>query len=349
MQLSHRCTPISTDVKAMNPEARAEITVVICTRNRAESLRETLACLARAEVPELHSEIVVVDNGSTDATAEVVRAAPTRRPVRYLVEPHPGKSWGLNRAISDAPLGEIVAVLDDDMSPHADWFKGVKAICDRWPDRDLFTGRSYVIWPIADVPDWCLHPRLRGWAYSVLDANRKDAPLTDGRWFSGNHFWFRSRVLADGRKFQPGPNSLETHIEMAEPQFMLTLVEDGYKGIMSSDAVCGHRIQRELLDFRILKQRALRVGRGYATVRMNPYKSRIKQARLFRTHPLLSRIYCSVSILGWSITRALSWFYPVRVIRIELQLHAIQRKATYIEYLRIASRTSPSHLPIHNQ
>lgn len=322
----------------MNAEARADITVVICTRNRAESLRETLACLARAELPGLHSEIVVVDNGSTYATAEVVRDASTCRPVRYLSEPHPGKSWALNRALSAAPLGEIVAVLDDDMSPHVDWFKGVKTICDRWPDRDLFTGRSYVIWPNADVPDWCLHPRLRGWAYSVLDANRKDAPLTDGRWFSGNHFWFRSRVLADGRKFQPGLNPLETHIEMAEPQFMLTLIEDGYKGIMSAEATCGHRIQKELLEFNILKQRALRVGRGYAMVRMIPFKPRIKQARLFRAHPVLSRLFCLASIAGWNCAHIFSRLNPVRVSRIELQLHAIQRKATYLEYLHIATR-----------
>jgi glycosyltransferase involved in cell wall biosynthesis len=331
MQLSHRYTQ-------MNAETRADITVVICTRNRAESLRETLTCLARAEVPALHSEIVVVDNGSTDATAEVVHDAPTCRPVHYLFEPHPGKSWALNRALSDAPLGEIVAVLDDDMSPHDDWFKGVKAICDRWPNRDLFTGRSYVIWPRSAVPDWCLDPRLRGWAYSVMGNCEHDAQLRDGRWFSGNHFWFRSRVLADGRKFEKSVGSLETHIEMAEPQFMFKLVEDGYKGIMAPDAVCGHRIQLELLQLDHMKQRARRVGRGYAVARMCPYKSRLKQARLFRAHPLLGRLYCILSILGWSSLYTVSWLQPVRTERIALQLQAIQRLATYREYLHVAGQ-----------
>lgn len=324
----------------MKAETKADVTVVICTRNRAESLRETLACLARAEVPELNTAMVVVDNGSTDATVEVVRNAETRRPVIYLYEPKPGKSRALNRALADAPLGEIVAVLDDDMSPHVDWFKGVKGISDRWPEHDLFTGRSYVIWPRANVPDWCLNPRLRGWAYSVMDYTDAAIPLGDGRWYSGNHFWFRSRVLANGRKFEAGPDSLETHIEISEPQFMLTLIEDGGKGIMAPDAVCGHRVQEELLKFEALKQRAVRVGRGYAAVRLLPFKSRIKQARLFRAHPLLSRLYSLASILGWKTAHMVSWLQPVRSARIALQLQAIQRQATYCEYLRIAKRTA---------
>jgi hypothetical protein len=320
----------------MNPETRAEITVVICTRNRAESLRETLACLARAEVLGLHSEIVVVDNGGTDATAEVVRTAPTRRPVRYLSEPHPGKSWALNRALSAAPLGDIVAVLDDDMSPHVDWFKGVKAICDRWPDRDLFTGRSYVIWPHADIPGWCRHRSLAGWAFSVMGGNPADVPLADGRWFSGNHFWFRSRALTNGSRFEPGAYPLATHIEMSEPQFMLRLVEDGFRGIIAPDAVCGHRVQRALLDYRHLQQRAARTGCGYAQARLQPFKRRVKQARLFQAHPILSRLFCIGSVAGWSLAGLAARLHPVPASRYILQLQAILRFNTYREYLRIA-------------
>ncbi len=318
----------------MNAEARADITVVICTRNRADSLRETLACLARAEVPELHSQVVVVDNGSTDATAEIVRNAPTRRPVRYLIEPHPGKCWALNRALSAAPLGDIVAVLDDDMSPQRGWFAGVKAICDRWPGMDLFTGSSFIIWPVAAVPDWCRHPGLRGWAFSVMSVN-KEAPLPEGRWFSGNHFWFRSRVLDDGRRFESGQNIMDSHF-MSDPQFMLKLAEDGYHGMMAPDAVCGHRVQLDLLDYGNLKQRAARTGRGYAAARLQPFKRRIKQARLFQAHPILSRLYSIGSVLGWSLARLAASLHPWPASRYILQLQAILRFNTYREYLRIA-------------
>lgn len=327
----------------MNAEARAAITVVICTKNRADSLRETLACLARAEVPGLHSEIVVVDNGGSDATAEVVRNAPTRRPVRYLLEPHPGKGWALNRALSAAPLGEIVAVLDDDMSPHADWFEGVKAICDRWPGHDLFTGRSYVIWPHTDIPTWCKHPALLGWAFSVMGDSRRDVPLAAGRWFSGNHFWFRSRVLADGRRFDSGKFSRETHIEMAEPQFMLQLIEDGYSGVMAPDAVCGHRIQLDLLQPGMLRIRAVRCGRTFSEVRLRPFRSSITQARLLHQHPVISRAFCVWRLFKWTVIKLTARFRIRPDSRIAWVLQSHMEIAYYTGLLTVSSQMSEYH------
>lgn len=108
-----------------------DISVVICTRNRSQSLSETLRCLATANRAGLQVEVVVVDNGSEDATAEVVQAFGSHLPARLLSEPRQGvygKSYALNRALDEGRLGKIVAVLDDDMSPHPEWFQGVAAL-----------------------------------------------------------------------------------------------------------------------------------------------------------------------------------------------------------------------------
>jgi glycosyltransferase involved in cell wall biosynthesis len=60
------------------------VSIIICTRDRAESLRETLASIGRCAVPDLAVELVVVDNGSTDGTAAIVRAAGLANvPVRF--------------------------------------------------------------------------------------------------------------------------------------------------------------------------------------------------------------------------------------------------------------------------
>lgn len=310
--------------------------MIICTRNRAESLRLTLECLARAEQGTLRCEVVVVDNGGSDHTAEVARSFSASFPVHLLCEPTPGKGYALNRALAEAPLGGIVAVLDDDMSPHADWFLGVKAICDRWPEHDWFTGRSYVIWPEGNIPDWCHRPGFRGWAFSVMDAGPRDKAAPVGRWFSGNHFWFRSRVLVGGRRFEVGQTDLRTHIEMSEPQFMLLLAEEGRDGISAPDAVCGHRVQRDLLTVDAMEKRAARAGRGFGSVWLRPYKRRIKPARLLRRHPLLGRLYCVGSIIGWNFVRMMAGFHLSRAISFERYCYAIQRLATYNEYLRIA-------------
>jgi len=275
----------------MPSEPPPDISVVICTRNRAESLRQTLRYLAEAERGPLRVEVVIVDNGGNDHTAEVAAEFRRHFPVHLLREPVAGKGQALNRALADAPLGDVVVVLDDDMSPEREWFQGVWAICQRHPEADFFTGRTYVVWPRPQIPEWCRRLWLQSWAFSVSGDTKQDRPAGAGRWFSGNHFWFRSRVLAGGRRFDTGELYLRSHIGMEEARFQLQLGEEGLRGVMGRDAACGHRIQEDLLEFDKLRERAARVGRGFAHARLEPYRSRVKQARLFRKHPIEGRLF----------------------------------------------------------
>jgi hypothetical protein len=165
-----------------------------------------------------------------------------------------------------------------------------------------------------------------------------DSPLPAGRWFSGNHFWFRSRVLAGGRRFDVSSTDLETHINVADPHFMLQLVEDGHGGVSGPDAVCGHRVQSNLLRLDVQEKRARRCGLRNAEIRLRPFKRQIKQARLFRDHPLFARLFCLACLLGWGTVRVVAWLQPVPTLRRVWQLHAIERFATYLGYLQVAAR-----------
>jgi len=271
---------------------QCDISVVICTRNRAASLRQTLTCLANADRTGLRVEVIVVDNNGADETPEVLSTFEDRLHVRYVFEPRQGaygKSHALNRALDEGCRGEIIAVLDDDMSPHADWFQGVAAICRRWPDKDLFTGRSYVIWPPDSPPEIRRNLTLQTWMYSIIDLGREDIPLGNGRWFSGNHFWIRSRCLASGIRFDD--------IWLTEPKLMLDLVELGYGGISGADAVAGHRIQERLLDKARIAERAIKVGRSNAEVRLRPFRRTVKHASFFHKHPVLGRLFCCARLV----------------------------------------------------
>ncbi|MDW8444478.1 MAG: glycosyltransferase family A protein [Acetobacteraceae bacterium] len=99
------------------------VSIVVCTRNRAESLGRTLAALARLEVAPLPAvELLVVDNGSTDGTAEVVRAAQVSFPYPLRLVPCPEK--GLSRARNAGVLAarhDLVLFTDDDCLPEPDW------------------------------------------------------------------------------------------------------------------------------------------------------------------------------------------------------------------------------------
>jgi glycosyltransferase involved in cell wall biosynthesis len=311
-------------------DSRTDISVIIPTRNRAASLAITLECLASADRDGLQVEVIVVNNSGEDHTEDIVDSFRGRLPIKYLHEPAPGKSHALNRALDAGNLGEIVAVLDDDMSPHAEWFQGVAAICKRWSDKDLFSGYTYIIWPNDEVPAWAKKPKLQSWLFSAGHVPEADAKLKEGRWFLGGHFWFRSRVIETGRRFKD--------IWVTEPDFQLDLVESGCSGVSARDAMSGHRIQPELLQKDVVTRRARKTGECAAWLRLQPYRKKMKQARLLHSHPVLGRLFCLFSHGIWWFLYMISYLLPANGIGFALRLIALERKATYLELFRAANR-----------
>lgn len=306
------------------------LSVIICTFNRAESLRETLRLLAQADRTGLDVEVLIVDNGSSDHTPGVVEEFSTILPVRYLCEPVKGtygKAHSLNRGIHYEGLGDLVAVLDDDMSVLTDWFQGVRAIADRHPEVDLFTGSSYVIWPDVPIPSWAKYRYIHGWLISDMGCRAKERSLPSGQWFSGGHFWFRSRILADGRCFEDK--------WLTEPAFMLSLIEDGFKAVQGPDAVVGHRVQPYLLDPMVAIKRAEMTGASFAEVRLLPVRRTVRHSQLARKYPYLARIFCALKIIQWSLE-----YWRLRNIEFDQfkfgrKLLAIERRACFREMFRI--------------
>lgn len=120
------------------------ISVVICTRNRAFSLRRALQSLAAMEVPrDVAWELIVVDNGSWDATREVVDefARATGLNVRHVIEATQGLSHARNRGLQEARR-EIVAFTDDDVQVDRSWLREILAEFDADPDLALLLGRT---------------------------------------------------------------------------------------------------------------------------------------------------------------------------------------------------------------
>jgi GT2 family glycosyltransferase len=107
------------------------ISVVLCTRDRPDLLREALTSLLAMEYPSF--EVVVVDNApSTEATADVVRAFADPR-VRRVLEPLPGLSRARNAGVRAAAY-DVVAFTDDDVMVDASWLHGLAAGFRRAPE-----------------------------------------------------------------------------------------------------------------------------------------------------------------------------------------------------------------------
>jgi GT2 family glycosyltransferase len=97
-----------------NPPPR--VSVVVCTHNGARTIRDCLAGCARLDYPNY--EVIVVNDGSTDGTTEIVRGFD----VRLINTPNNGLSRARNVGLS-AASGEIIAYLDDDAWPDEHWLR----------------------------------------------------------------------------------------------------------------------------------------------------------------------------------------------------------------------------------
>lgn len=108
--------------------AGVDISLIVCTRNRATQLGRCLESLAALSY---HGpwELVLVDNGSADHTAQVIdafsRTAPM--PVKHVLQPVPGLANARNAGLA-AAAGEIVGFTDDDCYPQPDLLQRTVAV-----------------------------------------------------------------------------------------------------------------------------------------------------------------------------------------------------------------------------
>jgi len=102
------------------------LSIIICTCNRADDLRQTLDAIGRLTIPAGYQcDLTVVDNASTDGTADMAQSFTLpNMPLHYLLEPRRGKGYAYNAGIA-ASSGDILLFTDDDVRPPEGWLEGM--------------------------------------------------------------------------------------------------------------------------------------------------------------------------------------------------------------------------------
>lgn len=100
------------------------LSVVVPVLDMADSIGACLEALAGQALPSGQFEVIVVDNGSTDGTQDVVR----RYPVRLLHEPAAGACNARNTGVR-AATGAFVAFTDADCVPSRGWLRHLARAC----------------------------------------------------------------------------------------------------------------------------------------------------------------------------------------------------------------------------
>ena len=135
-------------------EAR-NVSVIVCTHNRAEQLFRLLIQLRSQDYPGRAHEIIVVDNRSTDRTAALVGKLEQEPgvPVQYVAENRAGITWARNRG-AEAAQYPFLAYIDDDCTVSPEWLTHLMKGFDLDPHVEVVGGRVIVDWDGQPIPRW---------------------------------------------------------------------------------------------------------------------------------------------------------------------------------------------------
>jgi glycosyltransferase involved in cell wall biosynthesis len=258
------------------------ISIIICTRNRAGTLRPTLESIGKATVPQgCTIELLVVDNGSSDHTEQVVRCTSfPQMTVRYIKEPRIGKSYAYNTGLSTA-TGEILLWTDDDVRVPTCWIEG---ICQPILEGNADAVAGGVVLPphIDPLSKEYLLKNRHGW---VTSTHRLD-PRRPGQMFGAN-MAFHRRVLDKVSRFDielgPGPGGLGN---CEDSLFSLQILAAGFKLVGALDVAVEHHFDLTLLNREVLMDAARKMGRSHAYIfhHWEHKKSRLAVPRLILCH-----------------------------------------------------------------
>jgi glucosyl-dolichyl phosphate glucuronosyltransferase len=275
-----------------------QLSVVISTYNRCTLLERALRSVL-AQHPEATPpfEVIVVDNNSTDATAEVVhRFARSNDHVRYVFEHRQGLSNARNAGIA-AARAPLVAFTDDDVRAEPDWVAAIVGAFADHPDVDVVGGRVLPLWPAAP-PEWLTRAH---WApLALVDYGEQPFVITADRavcLVGANLACRRSLFDVVGlfatelQRVRDGIGSLEDH------EFLLRLLRFGRKALYEPRVSIFADIQANRLEPAYHRRWHAGHGRFYALLRAEDVE-RTGVGTLFGVPAHLYR-QAATDALGW--------------------------------------------------
>jgi len=226
-----------------------DVSVILCTYNRFESLAKALDSLALSILPDtVEWEVLVVDNNSSDQTQAVVENFSRRYPsrFRYLFEPQQGKSFALNSGVRES-RGDVLAFVDDDVIVERDWLHNLTSVLfdNKWAG----SGGRILPPPGFVPPKWLAisGPRNLGvvlcaqFDLGSTPGQLKDAPF-------GTNMAFRREMLDRYGAFRtdlgPRPGS---ELRNEDTEFGRRLMTAGERLYYTPSAVVYHEIRQERL------------------------------------------------------------------------------------------------------
>ena len=238
------------------------LSVIIPTRNRSAYVAELLDSLAAQERVVFDWEVIVIDNASTDQTAEIVQTKTTSLPIdiHYGYEPKPGLHNGRHRGLQEA-RGKTIAFLDDDILVTPTWMHGIERILSG--EADAVVGRILPKWE-ENPPKW-LSTLIKESAYSgylsVLDLGLS-AKSINPIFVYGDNFFTKPFIIRELGGFNPDslPEDQLRYRGDGEYGLMLKFQRSGLRAWYDPVATVYHRVPAYRMTMKYLCKRSFAQG-----------------------------------------------------------------------------------------
>jgi glycosyltransferase involved in cell wall biosynthesis len=234
------------------------LTVAICTRNRARPLATALESLCSLRIPNgISWDVLVIDNDSTDGTADVIASFVGRLPISRHFEPKKGVSNARNRAVDEA-AGDYILWTDDDVAVDPDWLAAYSRAISRHSSVDVLGGAVTPIFQ-GGPPAWlarALKYSKVGNVFCSVDPRGRplkfDRHSQDVPW--GSNYAVRRSAYRTHR-YNPnlGPGSAVAPL-CDETDLIERILASGGTGIWVADARVKHIIPKERQTVQYLRK-----------------------------------------------------------------------------------------------
>jgi len=241
-----------------------KVTVAICTWNRSVLLDKTLERFKSLRIPGgVRWELIIVDNASTDNTADIIKRHIEKLPIIQRLESKQGHCHARNCAIDHAE-GEWILWTDDDVLVGADWLANYLAAIEQFPNA-VFAGGTITPWFARQPPAWIRSNlgMLQG-PFAIRELGPEVRWLDMKETVYGANMAFRTDVLRQNL-FDPNFGLVgEGAIRGDEADVIRRIRMQGGKGLWVGNAQVDHYIPEERLTASYVRKFSFGYGQTIA-------------------------------------------------------------------------------------
>lgn len=170
------------------------LSVVVPTHNRREMLQEMLEHLEKQTLDSADFEVVVIDDGGSDSTVEMIESLEVSYGLRGVYQQQSGPSRARNHG-AEVAQGDLLVFMDDDMLPVDGMFSSHVEVLR--PDSANVVLGKLMPWGKGARGGWNRwEERVYARHYDAVEANKR--PPSGRRLYSGNFAIWRESFIGAG-------------------------------------------------------------------------------------------------------------------------------------------------------